>query len=70
MAQEVHGMTRRQGGSVVTNDWHAVPDVIASPGVCAAVVPTSAFIDVAIRTNHKAEGTKIVQHMINECSVQ
>lgn len=60
MAQQVHGVARRQGGSVVTNDWHAVPNGIVPPGVSAEVVPTSAFIDVAIRTDYKAEGTKIV----------
>lgn len=70
MAQQVHGMARRQGGSVVTDDWHAVADGIVPPGVCAEVVPTSAFIDVAVRADHKAEGTKTVQGIINDWSVQ
>lgn len=59
MAHQIHGMARRQGGSVVTNDWHAIPDVIVTPGVSAELVPTSAFIDVAIRADHKAEGTRV-----------
>lgn len=65
MAQQVHGMARRHGGSVVTNDWHPIPNLIVPPGVPAEVCPTSAFIDVAIRANHKAEGAKTAQHMIN-----
>lgn len=52
-------MVGRQGGSVITDDRHAVPDGVVSPGVCAKVVPTSAFIDVAVGANHKAEGTKM-----------
>lgn len=54
MAQQVDGMAGWWGGSVVTNDWHAVPNGIVPPGVCAKVVPTSAFVYVAVRADHKA----------------
>jgi len=60
MAQQVQGMARRKCGSVVTNDWHAVPDGIVPSGVCPEVFPTSAFIDVAVRAHHEAEGTNLV----------
>lgn len=40
-----------------------------SPGVFAEVVPTSAFIDVAIGANHKAESTKMVQNMNEQVTV-
>lgn len=69
MAQQVHGMARWQGGSVVTNDRHTIPNAIVPPGVCAKVVPTSALIYVAIRADHKAESTK-AQHVIGQCNVQ
>lgn len=54
-ADEVHGMARRHRASVVANDGHAVADVIVAPGVCSKVAPAPAFVDVAVRANHKAE---------------
>lgn len=68
MAQQVHSITRRQGGGVVTDDGHAIPDIIVPPGVCAEVSPTSAFVDVTIRANNKAESTKI--QSLRKCIVQ
>lgn len=66
MAQQVHSMAGWQGGSVVTDDWHPIPNVIAPLGVRAKMFPTSAFIDVAIGANHEAEDT----YMINKCTVK
>lgn len=54
-ADEVHGMARRHRASVVANDGHAVADVIVAPGVCSKVAPAPAFVDVAVRADHKAE---------------
>lgn len=48
MAQQVHGVTRRQGGSVVAYDGHTVSDGVVPSGVCAKVVPPSAFVHVAV----------------------
>lgn len=56
-------MARWHSASVVTNDGHTVPNVIAVPGVCPAVVPTSAFIYVAVRADHKAETADICQNI-------
>lgn len=56
-------MARWHSASVVTNDGHTVPNVIVVPGVCPEVVPTSAFIDVAIRADHKAETADICQNI-------
>lgn len=59
MAQQIHSIARRQGGGVVTDDGHTIPDTIVPPGVCAEESPTSALVDVTIRANNKAESTKI-----------
>lgn len=54
-ADEVHGVARRHRASVVADDRHAVADVIVAPGVCSEVAPAPAFVDVAVRADHKAE---------------
>lgn len=59
MAHQIHGVTRREGGSVVTDDWHAVAQLIVAPGVSANLLPASAFVDVAVRADHKAEGANV-----------
>lgn len=55
VTEEVYGVARWQHGGVVTNDCHTVPNAIMAPSMCAQVVPTSALIDVAVRTDHEAE---------------
>lgn len=65
VAEQVHGMPRRQSGSVVPDDGHAISQAVVAPGVWAEVVPASAFIDVAVRADHKAENMNTFVHKLN-----
>lgn len=65
MAQQVGGVARRQGGGVVTDDGHAVPDGVVPSGVSAEVFPAPAFVHVAVGADDEAEGATMLLMLIN-----